>query len=173
MITHAWQILHPAAANQHNRVLLQFVADARNVGGDFDPVGQTNTGDLAQRRVRLLRGLRVHAGTDASFLRAKLQRRTRRLVARPLPARLHQLIKCRHSCCSSQVVGRRSFVVGKPNKSRTTGDQRQSLSSIVLARKTGLPPSQFWHRPIAPSHTLPRTMPVRIWIPVLTNRRRR
>ena len=41
-----------------------------DVGGDLDAVGQPHTGDLAQRRVRLLRRRGVDADTDAAPLRA-------------------------------------------------------------------------------------------------------
>ena len=34
---------------------------------------------------------------NSALLRTRLQRRTRRLVARPFAALLHELIKCRHS----------------------------------------------------------------------------
>jgi hypothetical protein len=37
MITHAGQILHASAANEHDRVLLQIVPFAGNVGDDFLP----------------------------------------------------------------------------------------------------------------------------------------
>src|SRR3954453_10242588 len=48
------QVLDLAAANEHDRVLLEVVTDARDVGGHLHLVGQPDTGDLAQRRVRLL-----------------------------------------------------------------------------------------------------------------------
>src|SRR5260370_34975617 len=68
------QILHAAAANEHQRVLLQVVADPRNVGGDLDPVRQAHARDLPQRRVRLLRSLREDANADAPLRRTVLQR---------------------------------------------------------------------------------------------------
>src|SRR5262249_35240507 len=61
VIPDARQILHAAAANQHERVLLQVVADARDVGRHLDPVGQPDARDLAQSGVRLLRRLREDA----------------------------------------------------------------------------------------------------------------
>ena len=70
VIADARQVLDAAAANEHQRVLLQVVADARDVGRDLDPVGQPHARDLAQRRVRLLRRLREHADADAALLRA-------------------------------------------------------------------------------------------------------
>src|SRR6187399_1480966 len=42
VVTHTRQILDAAAPDQHERVLLEVVAHARNVGGDFDAVRQTH-----------------------------------------------------------------------------------------------------------------------------------
>src|SRR5690349_23843989 len=36
LVADAGQVLHPAAAHEHHRVLLQVVADARDVRGDLD-----------------------------------------------------------------------------------------------------------------------------------------
>src|SRR5688500_15566698 len=70
------QVRHTAAANQHQRVLLQVVADAGDVGRYLDPIGQANARHLPERGVRLLRGLREHADTDATLLRTDLKRGT-------------------------------------------------------------------------------------------------
>src|SRR5206468_6309689 len=75
VVTDARQILHAAAADQHDRVLLQVVADAGDVRRDFDAVRQTDARDLAQRRVRLLRRRCVDARANPTLLRARLQRR--------------------------------------------------------------------------------------------------
>src|ERR1700760_2333608 len=82
LVTDARQVTHPAAAHEHDRVLLQVVADTRDVRGDLDLAGQPDTGDLAQSRVRLLRRRRVDARAHAAALRALLERR--RLVLRYL-----------------------------------------------------------------------------------------
>src|SRR5437867_1813364 len=79
VIADAGQILHSAAANQHERVLLQVVPDAGDVGRHLDPVGEPHARDLAQRRVRLLRRLGEDAHADAALLRADLQGGTLRL----------------------------------------------------------------------------------------------
>src|SRR5260370_20649178 len=55
VVAHSWEILHAAAAHQHDRVLLQVVPDARNIGGHFHRVGQTHARHFAQRGVWLLR----------------------------------------------------------------------------------------------------------------------
>src|SRR5579872_2496335 len=72
------------------------MADARDICCYFDPVRQTHSGNFAESRVRLLRRLRINAGTYTALLRASLQRRARRLIARPLAAGTYQLIECRH-----------------------------------------------------------------------------
>ena len=69
MVTHTRQILHTAATNQHDRVFLQVVPFARNVGGHFDAVGEANAGHLAERGVRLLRRGGVDASAYATLLR--------------------------------------------------------------------------------------------------------
>ncbi len=70
VIAHARQIFYAASANEHNRVLLQIVADAWDVSRNFDLIGQAHARNLAQSRVRLLGRLRVNTCADAAFLRA-------------------------------------------------------------------------------------------------------
>src|SRR5689334_8358851 len=79
MVADARKVAHTAAADQHDAVLLQVVAFARDVADDFALVGQADLGHLAKRRVRLLRGRRVDAGADAALLRVLLHRRDLRL----------------------------------------------------------------------------------------------
>src|SRR5207237_757529 len=97
VIANARQILHAAAANEHERVLLQVVADAGDVGRHLDAVRQPHARDFSQRRVRLLRGLGEDAHADAALLRAVLQRGTLRLaddLFAPVP---HKLTDSRHT----------------------------------------------------------------------------
>ena len=75
VVANARQVLHAAAADEHHRVLLQVVADARDVGRDLDAVGEPDARDLAERRVRLLRRRGVDARAHAALLRRALQRR--------------------------------------------------------------------------------------------------
>src|SRR5207244_8826615 len=91
VIADARKILDAAAADEHERVLLQVVADARNVSRDLDPVGQPHARHFPQRGIGLLRRLREHAHADAAFLRAVLQRGTLRLADDLLAPRAHQL----------------------------------------------------------------------------------
>src|SRR6266446_4626932 len=64
VIAHARQVLDAAAADQHHRMFLQVVAFARDVAHHLVAVGETNLGDFAQGRVRLLRRRRVDARAD-------------------------------------------------------------------------------------------------------------
>src|SRR5213076_1579456 len=68
LVADARQVLHAATAHQHDRVLLEVVSLAGDVGGDLHPVGQADAGDLPERRVRLLRGCRIHARADPAAL---------------------------------------------------------------------------------------------------------
>src|SRR3989337_4376550 len=72
MVADARQVLDTAAANEHNRVLLQRVPLARDVSRDLDPVRQPHAGHLAQRRIRFLRRLGADRRADAALLRRTL-----------------------------------------------------------------------------------------------------
>src|SRR6478735_7002002 len=61
VIAHAGKVLHAAAANQHDRVLLQVVAFAADVARDLETVREPHARDLTHRRVRRLRRRGVHA----------------------------------------------------------------------------------------------------------------
>src|ERR1041384_7708230 len=74
MVAHARQILHTAAAHEHDRVLLEVVAFTGDVGDDFEAVREANLGDFAERRVRLLGGGGVHARAHATTERIGLER---------------------------------------------------------------------------------------------------
>src|SRR5262245_42486826 len=67
VVAHAGEVLDAAAADQHDRVLLQVVTLAGDVRGHLHPVDQPDARDLAQRRVRLLRGRGVHPRADAAL----------------------------------------------------------------------------------------------------------
>src|ERR1700735_3138662 len=97
VVAHARQVLDAAAADHDDRVLLQVMALARDVADHLEAVGEAHLGDLAQRRVRLLRRRRVDARAHAALLRALLQRGD--LLARPLrhPRLADELIDRRHS----------------------------------------------------------------------------
>src|ERR1044071_7027948 len=77
VVPDAGEILDAAAADQHDRVLLQVVPLARDVRGDLHAVGEPHARDLAERRVRLLGRGGVHASANAALLRALLEGRGR------------------------------------------------------------------------------------------------
>src|SRR5205085_5460877 len=68
VIAHTRKIADTTATDQHDAVLLEVVAFTRNVANDFALVGQADLGNLAQCRVRLLRGGRIDTGADAALL---------------------------------------------------------------------------------------------------------
>src|SRR5207249_189590 len=72
LVADAWEVLHPTPSDQHDRVLLEVVADARDVRGDLHARGQADASHLAEGRVRLLRRGRVHARAHAPPLRRRL-----------------------------------------------------------------------------------------------------
>src|SRR5437899_8870954 len=65
VVANAGQVLDAAAADHHHRVFLKVVTLARDVADHLEAVGQADLGDLAQRRVRLLRGRGVDARANA------------------------------------------------------------------------------------------------------------
>ena len=50
VVTYARKVANPAAADQHNAMLLQVVADTGYVAGTLNVVGKADTSDLAQSR---------------------------------------------------------------------------------------------------------------------------
>src|SRR5690606_31228719 len=97
VLTHARQVLDPAAADQHDAVLLQVVAFATDVRGHLVTVGQAYPADFAKGRVRLLRSSRIDAGADTTALRATLQGRYAALLDRTLSGLADQLVDRCHS----------------------------------------------------------------------------
>src|SRR5579875_1491701 len=91
LVADTGKVLHPAATDEHDRVLLQVVADTRDVRRHLDAAGEPHPGDLAQRRVRLLGRRRVDARAHAAPLRAALEGRRLGLADLVLPALADQL----------------------------------------------------------------------------------
>src|SRR4029450_11137211 len=90
------EVLHPAAANEHDRVLLEVVTNARDVRRDLDAAGQPHAGDLPEGGVRLLRGGGVDAGAYTASLGRTLQGRRLALRHLVLAALADQLLNARH-----------------------------------------------------------------------------
>src|SRR5262245_46486310 len=107
VVADARKVLHAATPDEHHRVLLEVVADAGNVGRDLDAVRQPDAGDLAERRVRLLRGGRVDARADTALLGRSLQRRGLALGALPVTALLDELVDGGHRARSVRLHVRR------------------------------------------------------------------
>src|SRR5215470_4920888 len=61
LVADSGQVPHPAAAHQHDRVLLQVVPDPGDVRGDLDLAGEPDSRHLAQGGVRLLGRGRIDA----------------------------------------------------------------------------------------------------------------
>ncbi len=121
VVAHTRQIAHPAASNQDHRVFLQVVPLARDVSGYFDVIGKAHASHFAKRRIRLLRRHGTDLQTNASLLRRAFlefassareritnlaQRRSLRLLARPLSRFSYQLIEGRQ--CDLQMSNGRS-----------------------------------------------------------------
>src|ERR687885_2245583 len=110
LVADARQVLDAAAAHEHHGVLLQVVALARDVDRDLHPVREPHACDLAQRRVRLLRGGGVDARADAATLGgshallaplAGLQARRGQLLGLRVAALADQLRRRRHTARQS------------------------------------------------------------------------
>src|SRR5262245_25988894 len=96
LVAHARQVSNAAGSHQHDRVLLQVVSDARDVGRDLDAGGQADAGDLSKGRVRLLRGRGVDARADPPPLRGSLERGSLGLLPGPRTALAHELLDRGH-----------------------------------------------------------------------------
>ena len=69
VIANTGKVLNAATAYHDDRVLLQVVALTRDIGVNLLTVGQTDTGNLAHSRIRLLRRGRVNTNTNTATLR--------------------------------------------------------------------------------------------------------
>src|SRR5215469_17510574 len=92
LVADTGQVADAAAAYQHDRVLLQVVSYAWDVGRDLDLAGEPDSGHLPQRGVRLLGRGGIDARAHPAALRAALQRRSLVLGYLVLPALPDQLL---------------------------------------------------------------------------------
>src|SRR5687767_955438 len=97
VVADARKVLHAAAADHHHRVLLEVMALARDVADHLEAVGEADLGDLAERRVRLLRRRRVDARANPALLRARLHVTRLLAVDLLLPRFPDQLLYRRHA----------------------------------------------------------------------------
>src|SRR5215211_8858160 len=143
LVADAGKILHPAPADEHDGVLLQVVADARDVGGDLDAAGQPHPAHLAQRRVGLLGCGRVDARADATPLRGTLQRRGLGLLDLALAAladqlgdRWQSLLLADCSCCSFNSTASGVYSApGPPSTATVDSSWSGGRASPLLAEK--------------------------------------
>ena len=75
VVTGTGQVLDSSASDQDNAVLLKVVSLSRNVAGDLDSVGKTDSCDLTKCGVRLLRGRSLNSSANAALLRAVVRDR--------------------------------------------------------------------------------------------------
>jgi hypothetical protein len=80
VIADARQVLDPAPSDKDDRVFLEVMSYPRDIARDFDIIGQTDSGHLAEGRVGLLWSGGEDPRANASFLRAVLQSRRLALV---------------------------------------------------------------------------------------------
>src|SRR3984957_11775790 len=133
VVAHARQILDAGARDQDHGVFLKVVTFTRNVADDFETVGQAHLGDLAERRVRLLRGRGVDARAHAALLRRLLQRR--HLLARLLhrPRSCDQLVDRRHVSLHPLVHAEPH--IGSANSFGTDGPARPPRAAKTRAKR--------------------------------------
>src|ERR687897_1260378 len=121
LVADAREVLHPAAADEHDRVLLEVVALAGDVGRDLDATGQPHAGDLAERGVGLLGRMGEHASAHAAALGRALERRRLHLRRLRLAALADQLLDGGHS---------------KPRERRTACELGETEGSTRMRVKT-------------------------------------
>ena len=96
MILHTRQVLYTATPHQHNRVLLQVMPFAWNVGDHLNAIGQPHLGDLSKRGVRFFWRRSIDACAHAAPLGIALQRRRFCFPHLRVTAFAHQLLNGRH-----------------------------------------------------------------------------
>src|SRR5215208_5619540 len=96
MVANTRQVLYTATANEHDRVLLQVVAFAGDVGSDLEPVGESHARYFAKRRVGFFGRGSIDAGADSALLRIGLERGRFFLFLNVATTLTDQLIDCRH-----------------------------------------------------------------------------
>src|SRR3954453_13886169 len=108
LVANAREVLHTAATDHDDGVLLEVVALTRDVGRDLHAARQAHAGDLAEGGVRLLRRVGVHASADAAALGRALEGRGLALGGLVLAALADQLLDGGHERTSRQTSAARS-----------------------------------------------------------------
>jgi hypothetical protein len=76
LVTNTWEVLNTTAADKHHRVLLEVVADSRDVCRNFHAIYKAHTANLTKSRVRLFRGCGVNTSAYATLLRVAFKSRS-------------------------------------------------------------------------------------------------
>src|SRR5207245_2841862 len=138
LVAEGRQVLDAAGADRHDRVLLQVVPLARDVGADLHLVRQAHTRDLAESRVRLLRGRRVHARADAALLGRAAQGRGLRLGLGGLPTLPDELIDGGHRSLLETVDVRCGLTQERSAGPMALPTGRRMVANGLSARKPDL-----------------------------------
>src|SRR6476620_6468439 len=136
LVANAREVTDTTATDHHDRVLLEVVALTRDVGRDLDAACEPDTGDLAQRGVRLLRRRRVDAGAHATALGRTAKGGRLALRGLVLAALADQLLDRGHERNLSEnsgglaserdpSLGRRDMVRGPPSSEQDRRPSRE------------------------------------------------
>src|SRR4051812_14229163 len=112
VVTNAGQVFHPTSAHQHHGVFLKIMPFTGDVSRDLHTVGQANPGDLAQRRIGLLRRHGLDLGAYTALLwgmcsRTKTSRVTpERIAGEPQRRRLGLFLDAL-AALTNQLIDRR------------------------------------------------------------------
>ena len=96
VITNTWQVFYTSPANQNDRMLLEIMAFATDVTGNFKAVRQSYSGNLPECGIRLLWSSRIYPCTHPPFLRGLPQRRYSRLLDMSFTRLPNKLVECWH-----------------------------------------------------------------------------
>ena len=137
VIANSGKVFDPATSNHNDRVLLEIMSDTRNIGGHLDSIGQPNSGDLAQCRVRFLGCLGIDPDANAPTLWAAVESWTFGSAFRRLARAPNKLINRRQDGYSGWFVDTNFVSLSKRNNS---GQERTSRADRNQAGGFESPP---------------------------------
>src|SRR5512139_788356 len=133
VISHAGKVFDPAPPDENDRMLLQVVSHAGDVGRHLHGVGKPHPGNFPEGRVRLFRCRRIDPHTDAALLRTALQRRALRLPLDLLAPFPDQLSNRRHFSSSNNKALQNPPCGGEPDEFTRDGSSCQGLRNRTEA----------------------------------------